>query len=262
MNMKRDLIFRTPLLNAAGTLGFAPDPRAPVAWDSFGAFITNPISYRPRTPAAHPRTIEYPRGFLLHTGLPNPGLKAILKKYAPRWKHSDLPIIVNLMADRPEETRLMAQMLENVENVSALELGFAPGLTQEIILLSIESVLGELPLIVSLPGEKVLEWGSAVIHAGAAAISLSAPRGGLPLPESEEEPGVRIVTGRLFGPSLFPQSLLVVREAALLGLPIIGGVGVYDQKDAQAMLQAGASAVQIDSWLWLGDQINASVPKR
>ena len=45
---KRDLYFRKPLMNAAGTLGFSPDPRASVAWEDLGAFVTNPISLRPR----------------------------------------------------------------------------------------------------------------------------------------------------------------------------------------------------------------------
>ena len=39
--MKRDLYFSKPLMNAAGSLGFAPDTRTEVAWDSFGAFVVN-----------------------------------------------------------------------------------------------------------------------------------------------------------------------------------------------------------------------------
>jgi dihydroorotate dehydrogenase (NAD+) catalytic subunit len=244
--MKRDLFFRTPLMNAAGTLGFAPDLRAPIAWDALGAFVTNPISYRSRKPASHPEMIEYPGGFLIHNGLPNPGIRSVIKKYFQRWRQSDLPIIAHLMADRPAETRMMSQALEGAENVMAIELGFAPGLTLEIVLFSIEAALGELPLIVSLPMDKVLEWGSAVVNAGASAISISAPRGSL-------ERNGEIVTGRLYGQALLPQSLLAVSEGSMLGLTMIGGLGVYDQQDAQSMLQAGASAVQIDAWLWRGD---------
>jgi len=57
--------------------------------------------------------------------------------------------------------------------------------------------------------------------------------------------------GRLFGPSLFPQSLEIVSAAAKLGLPVIGAGGVYSKEDAQAMLMAGALAVQMDAGLWL-----------
>jgi dihydroorotate dehydrogenase len=255
---KQDLIFSTPYMNAAGTLGFAPDYRAPVPWDSFGAFVTNPISLRSRKPTANPTLIEYPGGFLLHTGLPNPGLPAAIKKYARRWANSRLPIIVNLMADRPEETSRMVQSLEGLENIAAVELGFAPLLADDIILLTIEMSLGELPLIVSLPVEQVLSLGPRVIQEGAAAISLAAPRGmlpveaGSPLPEGEGL-GVRAeITGRLNGPALFPQALLTVRDAVGANLPVIGGGGVGTKENADAMLSVGALAVQIDASLWKG----------
>jgi dihydroorotate dehydrogenase (NAD+) catalytic subunit len=240
---KRDLTFRTPLMNAAGTLGFAPDARAAVKWEAFGAFVTNPLSLRSRLPAKNPESIEYPGGFLLHSGLPNPGLSAAVKKYAHRWAATDLPVIVNLMADRPEETARMVRTLEGLENVAAIELGFAPLLAADIILMAVEMSLGELPLIVNLPFEQVLTLGPRVIQAGAVAISLAAPRGALPK-------GDAIITGRLFGPSLFPQSLDMVRSAIKLGLPIIGGCGVYSQENASVMLEAGALAVQVDTVLW------------
>src|SRR5262249_186697 len=118
---KRDLVFRTPLMNAAGTLGFAPEPHVPIEWPPFGAFATNPLTLRPRAPVAAPHMLPYPGGFLLHTGLPNPGFSATLKTYAPRWATTKLPIIVHLMADRPEETAQMVQRLENLENVAAIE---------------------------------------------------------------------------------------------------------------------------------------------
>lgn len=245
---KRDLTFRTPLMNAAGTLGFAPETRAAVDWKMFGAFVTNPLSLRPRAPVADPEMLPFPGGFLLHSGLPNPGFSAVLKKYAPRWADSKLPIIVNLMADRPEETAQMVQRLEGAENVAAIELGFAPGLAGDILLIALEMSLGELPLIVSLSWDQALSLGPRVMQAGAIAISLSAPRGALPL---ETDNGT-LVTGRLYGPALFPQALDIVRSAAKLGLPVIGAGGVYSRENADAMLAAGALAVQIDSLLWRG----------
>ncbi|RJP53072.1 MAG: hypothetical protein C4583_05455 [Anaerolineaceae bacterium] len=259
---KRDLYFRTPILNAAGMLGFAPDFRA---WqnseffknsefsDIFGAFVTNPLSWRPRKPTTHPAVVEYPGGFLLHTGLPNPGFGAAVKKYARKWADSSLPIIVHVMADRPEETARMVESLENLENVMAAELGFAPLLTDDIILTSLEMAMGELPLIVSLPMEDAVRLAQRVIEAGAAAVSLSAPRGSLSLtPTPSPERRGEIITGRLYGPSLFPQSLETVRRLAGAGVPVIGGGGVYSREQAEVMKEAGAMAVQLDAVLWRG----------
>jgi len=244
--MKRDLYFSKPFMNAAGILGFAPDPRAGIALDSFGAFVTNPFSLRPRRPAARPVVMEHPGGFLLHTGLPNPGLQAGLKKYSAKWSRSDLPIIVHLMADRPEETQGMVRLLETQEFVMAIELGFAPLLANDIILLTLEMCLGELPLIFSLPLEQVLSLGPRLIQEGAQAISISAPRGALPLSPTPSP----LVTGRLYGPSLFPRTLETVYSATKLGLPIIGAGGIWTKENAEVILSAGALAVQVDAVLW------------
>lgn len=250
--MKRDLYFSKQLMNAAGSLGFYPDFRSLQDFGSlFGAFVTNSFSLRPRLPAAKPDLIKYPGGFLLHTGLPNPGLSAGIKKYAAKWLRSDLPIIVHLMADRPEETLRMVRTLETQENVMAVELGFAPLLADDIILLTMEMCLGELPLIFSLPVEQVLRLGPRLIQEGAQAISISAPRGALsPRTKGEGIGGREIVTGRLYGPSLFPQTLETIYSAVKIGLPIIGSSGVYSKENADAMLSVGALAVQVDAALW------------
>lgn len=229
-------------MNAAGTLGFAPDTRTGISLDSFGAFVTNPLSLRPRLPASQPAVIEYPGGFLLHTGLPNPGLKSVIKKYTAKWNKSNLPIIVHLMADRPEESQQMVRMLEEVENVIAVELGFAPLLANDIILLTLEMCRGELPLIFSLPVEQVLSLGPRLMQEGAQAISISAPRGALMTDH--------LVTGRINGPSLFPQALDTVNNAVKLGIPIIGAGGVWTKENADAMISVGAMAVQVDATLW------------
>ncbi|MDP1715761.1 MAG: hypothetical protein Q8L41_13550 [Anaerolineales bacterium] len=246
--MKRDLYFSKPLMNAAGSLGFAPDLRVLKelgGLNDLGAFVTNPISLRPRLPTAQPALIQFPGGFLLHTGLPNPGFKNVLKKYSAKWNRSDLPIIVHLMADRPEETQQMVRGLEYIENVMAVQLGFAPLLSDDIILLNLKMCLGEIPLIFSLPHEQVLSLGPRLIQHGADAISLASPRGAL-----YDKDGV-LISGRLYGQSLFPRSLEVVRSAAMIGLPIIGAGGVWTDADAESMVKAGAMAVETDAQLWV-----------
>jgi dihydroorotate dehydrogenase len=236
-------------MNAAGVLGFTPDSRAGISLDLFGAFVTNPFSLRPRKPAAQPEVIEYAGGFLLHSGLPNPGFNTGIKRYTSRWDKSELPVIVHLMADRPEETQRMVQMLEMQENVMAAELGFAPLLADDILLLTLEMCLGELPLIFSLPVEQVLSLGPRLIQKGAQAISISAPRGALMSPRRHANAD-HLTTGRLYGPSLFPRALETVYSAAKLGFPIIGAGGVWTKENADAMLSTGALAVQVDAAFW------------
>jgi len=244
MIMKRDLYFSKPLINAAGSLGFTPDPRNGIQLDSFGAFVTNPISLRPRLPTAHPTVVEFPGGFLMHTGLPNPGFSATLKKYSAKWNRADLPIIVHLMADRPEETQRMVRDLENVENVMAVQLGFAPLLADDIILMNLEMCQGEVPLIFALPHEQVLTLGRQLMDGGASAVSIASPRGAV------YDKAGKLITGRIYGPSLFPRALDMVHSAAMSGLQIIGAGGVWSDADVESMLKAGAIAVETDAQLW------------
>lgn len=246
--MKRDLYFSKPLINSAGSLGFAPDLRVLKELEclnQLGAFVTNPISLRPRMPTANPSVIEFSGGVLLHTGLPNAGFSNVIKKYSAKWNRAELPIIVNLMADRPEETQQMVRQLENIENVMAVQLGFAPLLSDDIILLNLEMCLGELPLIFALPHEQILSLGAKLILAGASAISIAPPRGTI------YDENKNIISGRMYGRSLFPRSLDIVRSAGIIGLPIIGAGGVWSDADVESMLAVGAMAVETDIKLWV-----------
>lgn len=244
---KQDLAFSSPYMNAAGTLGFAPDTRLPVPWDQLGAFVTNPISMRARVPAKDPALIAYPGGTLLHTGLPNPGLRASIKRYSRRWADARIPVIVHLMANDPGETGLMLRSLEDLENIAAVELSFAPHTAEDVILSTVEKCWGELPLIVSLGIEQVRALGSSAIEKGAAAVSVAPPRGMLPLENGQQ------VTGRLTGAGLYPGALLGVRDAVRAGIPVIGAGGIASRKKADTMLSVGALAVQLDASLWKGE---------
>ncbi len=244
---RQDLTLGSPWMNAAGTLGFRP-ARANQPWPwpvEAGAFVTNPISLRRRTPAEERALLRYPGGFLLHTGLPNPGMRAALNEYGQRWARSQTPVWVRLLAQSPDEVARMVEMLEGQEGVTALELGIPPGSTAQDALGLVAATGVELPVVVNVPvTEAGAEWLMELPYTGASAISLSGPRGALPGPNG------RLVTGRLYGPALFPLALAGVRAAQKTGLPVIAGCGVYRLEDGEALLAAGAWAVQVDTALW------------
>lgn len=240
------LDLKSPWMNAAGSLGFAPDARNAPAIPSLGAFVTNPISARARRASAGPRLLEYPGGMLLHSGLANPGLRGVLKKHASTWERAELPIIVHLIADNGDELRKMVLQLEEAENILAIEIGILADAAEELAVELVQAALGELPVFSQIPLPRALELSETLLAAGASAISLGPPRGALPGPEA------KIISGRLYGPPIFPQALEVVRVLAKLGLPLIGAGGIDNQEKGNAMLSAGALAVQIDFGLWKG----------
>jgi dihydroorotate dehydrogenase (NAD+) catalytic subunit len=243
---KFDLTITPPIMNAAGFLGFAPYAHNRVDLGFLGAFVTNPVSLEPRTPAAGTRFVTFSGGFLIHSGHPNPGLRVVIKRYAARWKRSPLPTWIHLLVQDPQEAAAMVARLEPLEGVAGFELGLPPGIDAAAAQALIQASRGERPLVVKIPVERAAELAALAQTAGADAVSLAARRGVLPDAEG------RLVQGRLYGPALFPEALLAVKTAAACGLPVIAGGGIYAGWQAQAALECGAVAVQLDGVLWKG----------
>ncbi len=244
---KFDLDLKTPIMNAAGSLGFVLDPNAPIDLSQMGAFVTNPISLSKRTPARGPRLLVFSGGFLLHTGFPNPGLNRSIREYASRWRRCPLPVLVHLLVQSPQEVSRMVERLEDLGSVMGIELGLPPdsdpGLTTGLV----SAAIGELPVIVRLPLDHASDLAAVLADFDLAGISLSPPRGALP----GQAGG--LVSGRIYGPAVFPLALAAVEKLVETGLPIIGAGGVYKSLDCEAMLAAGAMAVQLDTTLWRGN---------
>lgn len=243
---RQDLALTTPWINAAGTLGFTP----PARWllpETMGAFVTNPISLTARTPAADRALLPYPGGYLLHTGHPNPGFRRVVRGSSERWAQASVPVWMHLLGTTPGEVQELVRRVEGLEGVMAVEIGLPPTARGAEALAFVEAGFGELPLVISLSitlaGES---WLKEMPGLGVSAISLSAPRGSLP-----SDTG-RPVSGRLFGPGLLPQTLAAVQAVRRLGVQIIAGAGIFRRQDAQAALDAGAYAVQLDGVLWRG----------
>lgn len=247
---KFDLNLSPPLMNAAGTLGFAPNPYGPVNLEHLGAFITNPVSMAPRGPAHGDRLIHFSGGFLLHTGYPNPGLKKVLRRYARQWERSPLPVIVHILAQDVDEISAMLKFLEGLDGVMGVELGLPPEINAQAMLAWIQAVMGELPVVIRLPMERIPELAPIVLESGANAISLAPPRGALSASSSNQD--LKIIQGRLYGPSIFPLALAAVQVLVELELPVIAAGGIYRQEHIETMLAAGALGVQLDTVLWRG----------
>jgi dihydroorotate dehydrogenase (NAD+) catalytic subunit len=153
-------------------------------------------------------------------------------------------MIVHLLALEPSSLAHMIEQLETIDGVMGVEIGLPPDINPDITFDFAQAALGELPTILRLPLEKAEELAPAVMEAGASAVSLGAPRGKL-----------EGISGRMYGPAVFPLALRAVEKLAGLGIPVIGAGGVYQAQDVNAMLEAGARAVQVDTVLWRGANV-------
>jgi len=238
-----ELPLNGPVLNSAGTLGFVYNPRL-VGGPPPGAFITAPVSRQARSPSAGHRLVAFPGEFLIHTGLPNPGLRAVIHKYAERWEKSPIPVIVHLIGENPDDVHQMVLQLEEVDGVQAIELGLPPDADGKTTSALVQAASGELPVIAQLPLMTGHLLAASARDAGAAGLSLSAPRGRSAGADKQS------FTGRIYGPAVYPLMLAALDKLLGLGLPVLAGGGIERIDQILEVLNFGASAVQLDYALW------------
>lgn len=230
-------------MNASGFLGFTP-PASSILTDRAGAFVTPAISKTPRSPARDRGLLEFPGGFLLHTGYPNEGFTKIIKQYAKKWSTLKVPVWPHLIARNGYECSQMVRALETLENIGAIEVSLPADAETSFVEEILQAALGELPLYISVPFLAAWQnWLDLFRLYTVSGIVLSAPRGDLILDDT-------IVSGRLYGPSLFPQLLEKIAAYQGCGIPLVAGSGIFSIEQGTMALQAGASAVQLDACLW------------
>lgn len=241
---KRDLYLEKPFVNASGVLGFYPDPHVMPFLDRLGAFITNPISRLPRTPAGNRVCLSFSGGFLLHTGLANPGISKAIRQNKHRWAGALLPIIVHLLVEHPITLAEMVHKLEGLENIMAVELGLPPDCAPEDLSPLLDAASGELPAVVCISPEQIPVLGNVLTELTPSAVHLVEPRGILPHKDGS------LVTGRLYGPAIFPQMLQAAHKLVSMGFPVIVNGGIYENWQVTAMMEVGVIAVGLGSALW------------
>ena len=256
---KQGLRLQNPVLAAAGPCGYGREYAKLAQLDRLGALVTRTTTLRPRRGHAQPRLVETPAGLLHDLGLPNPGVRAVIRELAPIWARGTLPVIVSVAATNPDERAAefaaLAEWLEGVPGVAGLELNLAalPSAVGSILAdipYASEAVAAarsatSLPLIAKLPPlSEIVALAEAVVAAGANAVSLIAPLPGLHIDLRER----RVLSGGLSGPAIRPVALRLVYEVAgAVEVPVIGIGGIATAEDALQFLLAGATAVQVGS---------------
>jgi dihydroorotate dehydrogenase (NAD+) catalytic subunit len=260
VDLGRGLVLRNPLLVASGTFGYGVEYGEVVDVDRLGAICSKGTTLRPRVGNPPPRVTETPAGMLNSIGLQNPGVDAVLEKYADRWASWDVPVIVNVAGESVQDYVEVARRLDGQPGVAGIELNIScPNVGAGGLQFALDaSAAGEvtaavrnatdLPLMVKLSpaATDVRGIAKAIAEGGADAISAVNTLSGMALDRQRRKPLLGNVFGGLSGPALKPIALRVVYEIAqVVKIPIvaIGGVGSLD--DVLDFLMCGASAVQV-----------------
>lgn len=247
---KSSLMVESPVMPAAGIVGFGDRYKDLIKLEKLGALVTNPVTYQPWQPAAGTRIVPLDAGVLVHTGLPNPGLSKVIAKHRALWEALPIPVIVHIAATAPDHVRKCASRIDAEPAIEAMELGLPDDLTWQDAENFVRGAVNntEKPVLVRLPLYSPLEVALAAAGAGAGALVIAAP----PRGTARDPLTGRLVSGRIYGPLVKPLALRLVGQfAARLETPIIGAGGIHSQQDARDYLEAGARAVQVDAVTWV-----------
>jgi dihydroorotate dehydrogenase (NAD+) catalytic subunit len=252
------LVLASPVLLASGAAGYGLEFGTAGPPFGSGGLITPTTTLRPRPGARGPRMVEVPEGIVLAVGFQNPGIEAVLERYAPAWVRWRLPVIVSLGADSAAGFATLATRLDGVPGIAGIELNLAwpdpehRGQPFDVDARAAGAVTArvrsstDLPLIVKLAGSapNVREVGRAVEAEGADAIAaINAVPARAVVPGGRLEPPMTLVGG-LSGPAIHPLALHVVADlVSAVRLPIIACGGVASLADVQDFLAVGATAV-------------------
>jgi len=251
---------KNPVMTASGTFGYGQEYAPFVNIEELGAVIVKGLSVEPRRGNPPPRIIETPSGMLNAVGLENIGVKSFVKNKLPYLKQYDVAVIANIFGETVEEYVKVADIINDSEGVSALEINIScpnverggiafggdPDLAYDVT--SCVKRVTDLPVIVKLSpnvGDITL-IARSVEDAGADAISLINTVKGMSVDIEKRIPHLKNVTGGLSGPAIKPVALRMVWEAVnAVSLPVIGLGGIMSASDALEFLIAGARAIEV-----------------
>ena len=251
---------KNPVIAASGTFGYGEEVSDLINISDLGGFVTKGLSIRPKQGNPPPRICETACGMLNSIGLENIGIERFLKEKLPRIKTYDTAIIVNIFGETVDEYAEAASMLNGVEEISAIEIniscpnvkkgGILFGTDPKLSFQVTEAVLkkSDKPVIVKLTPNvtDITVIAKAVERAGAHAVSLINTLTGMAIDIEKKRPVLGNITGGLSGPAIKPVALYMTYKVVnSVRIPVIGGGGITDYKDALEFLIAGAKAIQV-----------------
>ena len=263
MNLQVDigpLKLKNPVITASGTFGYGQEFEPFMDLNQLGAVVVKGLSLKSRAGNPPPRIVETPCGMLNAIGLANIGLEAFMNEKLPWLKNLNTEVIVNIYGHSINEYGELANALKGVEGISAIEVniscpnvesgGMAFGMDPDVSASVTEKVVQntDKPVIVKLSPNvtDIRMIAQAVEAAGAYAVSLINTLTGMAIDIDNRKPKLANISGGLSGPAIRPVALYMVHQVVkTVQIPVIGGGGIMNGRDAVEFLIAGAQAIQV-----------------
>jgi dihydroorotate dehydrogenase (NAD+) catalytic subunit len=259
---------------ASGTFGYGEEYVDFLDLRELGAIVVKGISLLPRPGNPPPRLVETPCGLINAIGLENIGIATFLDEKLPPLRKQQVPVIVNILGNTPEEYAELASRLDNVEGIAALEINIScPNVKQGGVIFGTnpEAAAGvvkavrrvaALPLITKLTPNvtDIREIARAVVAAGSDMISCINTVAAMAVDIFSRRPKLANILGGLSGPAIKPVALRctydVLQEVAC---PVIGIGGIMNATDALEFLLLGARAIQVGTANFIDPQATMKI---
>jgi dihydroorotate dehydrogenase (NAD+) catalytic subunit len=260
VDLGRGLVLENPILVASGTFGYGTEYADVVEVQRLGAICCKGTTLRPRIGNPTPRVTETPGGMLNSIGLQNPGVDAVVAKYAETWAGWKVPVIVNVAGESVADYVEVVRRLEGVPGISGIELNIScPNVGAGGIQFAIDAGAAggvtaavrratDLPLLVKLSPNvaDVRPIARAIADAGADALTAINTLSGIAVAPARLRPLLGNTYGGLSGPAIKPVALRIVYEVSqVVDIPVIAIGGVTELADVLDYLAVGAVAVQV-----------------
>jgi dihydroorotate dehydrogenase (NAD+) catalytic subunit len=267
------LVMRNPVTTGSGTFGFGSEVADLVDLSQLGAVCVKATTTQKRVGNPPTRMVETPSGMLNAIGLQNGGIENYLAEKAPFLRQYDVPIIVNVPGENPEDFAHVVRRLTETGTADAIELNIScpnvshgldyatdPRLTAEVVSTCRKAT--HLPLLAKLSPNvtDIRPIAKAAEEAGADGLSLINTVIGTSIDARKRTFRLANMTGGLSGPAIKPIALLhVYRAAQTVSIPIVGMGGIMNATDAIEFLLAGASAVAVGTANFVNPRVGIEV---
>ncbi|MBN2486870.1 MAG: dihydroorotate dehydrogenase [Bacteroidales bacterium] len=269
-----NLELKNPVMTASGTFGFGTEYLDFIDLSLLGGIVVKGITPKPRQGNPYPRMAETASGMLNAVGLQNKGVDYFIEHIYPEISHYGTEIIVNINGGSVEEYCEVAEKLNELDKIRAIELNIScPNVKQGGMLFGThcpsamavtKAVRGAFSktLIVKLSPNvtSIAEFAKAVEDNGADSISLINTLLGMAIDAKTRRPLLSTVTGGLSGPAIKPVALRMVWQVYnSVKIPVIGMGGIMNATDAIEFILAGASAIQIGTANFINPAVSVEI---
>lgn len=269
-----ELKMKSPVMTASGTFGYGEEFTDFIDIARIGGIVIKGTTLHKREGNLYPRMVETPSGMLNAVGLQNKGVDYFVERIYPRIKDVQTNIIVNVSGSAIEDYVKTAEILNELDKISAIELniscpnvkqgGMSFGVSAKAASEVVKAVRSayKKTLIVKLSPNvtDITEIARAAEESGADSISLINTLLGMAIDAERKRPVLSTITGGLSGPAVKPVALRMVWQVSnVVNIPVIGMGGIMNWKDAVEFMLAGASAVQIGTANFVDPRVTIQV---